>query len=129
MSAADEVLVACQQLLAAIDRQDWETYASLCDSTLTAFEPEAAGHLVTGMDFHHYYFPPKSEPSKRQSNIASPNVRVVGDCAVVAYTRLTQSVDPLGEFHVSASNETRVWHKQGERWKHIHFHRSPCNAG
>lgn len=129
MSAADEVLVACQQLLTSIDRQDWETYAGLCDSTLTAFEPEADGHLVSGMDFHHYYFPAKAEPSNRQSTISSPNVRVVGDCAIVAYVRLTQSVDAQGEFHMRASNETRVWQKQGGRWKHVHFHRSPCRMG
>ncbi len=125
-TAVREVLEACQKLLTAIDRQDWNTYASLCDSTLTAFEPEACGHLVTGMEFHHFYFKLDGGPSTRQSSIASPNVRLVGDCAVVAYTRLTQKLGAQGEVTVVASNETRVWQKQQGQWKHTHFHRSPC---
>ena len=28
----------------------------ICDPHLTAFEPEALGNLVEGMDFHKFYF-------------------------------------------------------------------------
>ncbi|EGV91170.1 Calcium/calmodulin-dependent protein kinase type II delta chain [Cricetulus griseus] len=28
----------------------------ICDPGLTAFEPEALGNLVEGMDFHRFYF-------------------------------------------------------------------------
>lgn len=28
----------------------------ICDPHLTAFEPEAMGNLVEGMDFHKFYF-------------------------------------------------------------------------
>lgn len=28
----------------------------ICDSHLTAFEPESMGNLVEGMDFHKFYF-------------------------------------------------------------------------
>jgi Calcium/calmodulin dependent protein kinase II association domain len=35
---------------------DYEGYTKLCDSELTAFEPEAVGHLVVGLPFHQFYF-------------------------------------------------------------------------
>lgn len=28
----------------------------LCDPNLTSFEPESLGNLITGMDFHKFYF-------------------------------------------------------------------------
>lgn len=31
-------------------------YRKICDPGLTAFEPEALGNLVEGMDFHRFYF-------------------------------------------------------------------------
>lgn len=31
-------------------------YRKICDPHLTAFEPEALGNLVEGMDFHKFYF-------------------------------------------------------------------------
>ena len=40
------------QLLDAIDNGDLETYRELCDPSLTAFEPEALGNLVEGLNFH-----------------------------------------------------------------------------
>ena len=40
-----------EQLLDAIDNGDLETYRKLCDSSLTAFEPEALGNLVEGLGF------------------------------------------------------------------------------
>lgn len=127
MTASEtEVLDASQKLLAAIDRQDWTAYAELCDPTLTCFEPEASGHLVSGMPFHRFYFQPEHfKPSVRQSSISSPHVRILGDCAVVSYVRLTQKIDSAGQDSVVATNETRIWHKQNGRWKHVHFHRSP----
>lgn len=32
------------------------SYRKICDPGLTAFEPEALGNLVEGMDFHRFYF-------------------------------------------------------------------------
>ena len=52
----EHVLELNRRLLVAIADGDWNTYAELCDPTLTAFEPEARGHLVEGMEFHHFYF-------------------------------------------------------------------------
>ena len=44
-SAVQELLAVSRRLLESIDRQDWAAYRELCDSTITAFEPEAVGHL------------------------------------------------------------------------------------
>lgn len=49
----------------------------------------------------------------------------MGDVAVVAYFRLTQVVDADGNPGTRGTEETRVWHRQNGRWKHVHFHRSP----
>lgn len=32
------------------------TFRKICDPHLTAFEPEALGNLVEGIDFHKFYF-------------------------------------------------------------------------
>ena len=37
-------------MLAAVTSKDWDTYSSLCDPSLSCFEPEANGHLVEGLD-------------------------------------------------------------------------------
>jgi calcium/calmodulin-dependent protein kinase (CaM kinase) II len=77
------------------------------------------------MDFHRFYFQSEHFPrSVRQSNISSAHVRIVGDCAIVSYVRLTQKIDAEGRDAVVATDETRVWQRREGRWKHIHFHRS-----
>ncbi len=122
----EELLDLSRRLLDSIDHQDWSTYTELCDPTLTAYEPEAVGHLVTGMDFHQFYFKLESADRPSQSTISSPNVRVMGDVAVVTYVRLTQRGDEDGHSTTSACEETRVWERQNGKWRHIHFHRSRC---
>mgnify|MGYP006096165145 CR=1 FL=1 len=52
MSTEQELLGLSQQLLNSIVSADWPTYESLCDPSLTAFEPEALGHRVEGLAFH-----------------------------------------------------------------------------
>jgi calcium/calmodulin-dependent protein kinase (CaM kinase) II len=44
----------------------------------------------------------------------------------VAYVRLTQKLDAAGNPTTVAIEETRVWHRDGGRWRHVHFHRSPA---
>ena len=56
--------------------------------------------------------------------MCSPNIRVMGDVAVVSYVRLTQKLDADGSPVTSAVEETRVWQRIGGKWKHVHFHRS-----
>jgi ketosteroid isomerase-like protein len=123
-STTSELLTINQQLLDAIARGDWKTYQELCDPTLTAFEPEAQGQLVQGLDFHKFYFDLGAGAGPRHTTMAAPQVRVMGDAAVVNYVRLVQSLDAGGAPRVSRHEETRVWQRQGGRWRHVHFHRS-----
>lgn len=123
--AAALVLEANQKLLDAIAQGDWSTYADLCDSSLTAFEPEALGHLIHGLDFHKFYFQLEGGSRKPVNSIVDPHVRIIGDVAVVAYYRLTQVVDGSGNPGVRGTEETRIWERKNGSWKHVHFHRSP----
>jgi len=120
-----ELLTLSQKLLTSIDSGDWAAYASLCDDSITCFEPEALGHLVAGLPFHKYYFDLPAGKSPKQSTIASPHVRVIGDAAVVTYTRVVQKLDGQGSPVSAAAMETRIWQKTSAGWKHVHFHRSP----
>lgn len=120
-----QLLALNQQLLDAIAEGDWQKYADLCDPRLTAFEPEALGHLVEGLDFHAFYFKRHSGANKPQNTMCAPHVRVLGDVGIVAYFRLTQFVDATGAPGERGTEETRIWHRQNGRWKHVHFHRSP----
>ena len=125
--SVQELLDLNQQLLDAIVGGDWETYAALCDPTISCFEPEAKGNLVEGMDFHQFYFSlGGSEPAVAPVvTMVSPHVRLLGEeAAIVCYIRLNQRVNAAGEPYVSAVEETRVWERVQGEWKHVHFHRS-----
>ncbi|MHB8898821.1 MAG: DUF4440 domain-containing protein [Thermoguttaceae bacterium] len=113
-----------QQLLDSIASGDWKTYSSLCDPTISAFEPDARGHLVEGMDFHRFYFDLGSADGPRNTTMSSPHVRLLDNTAVVAYVRLVQHLDADGHCVTDRCEETRVWQREGERWLHVHFHRS-----
>jgi calcium/calmodulin-dependent protein kinase (CaM kinase) II len=121
----DELLQLTRRLLGSIADRDWATYEELCDPTLTAFEPEARGQLVEGMDFHHFYFNLSGIQRNQQTTLCSPRVRVMGDVAVVAYVRLSQRLNPDGVPATHGYEETRVWQRQHGQWRHVHFHRSP----
>jgi calcium/calmodulin-dependent protein kinase (CaM kinase) II len=124
MSETEELLQLNQRLLDSIANGDWATYAELCDPSLTAFEPEARGQLVAGLPFHQFYFQLGGVTGQHTTTMASPHVRLIGDAAIVAYVRLNQRVDPLGEPVVTSVEETRIWQRQSGRWRHVHFHRS-----
>jgi calcium/calmodulin-dependent protein kinase (CaM kinase) II len=114
------------RLLDAITQSDWSTYTELCAHDLTSFEPEAGGHLVQGMGFHKHYFDMagQSPYAGVTTTISNPNVRLMGDVAVIAYVRLTQRIDGNGTSKTTSTQETRVWQNVGGTWKHVHFHRS-----
>jgi calcium/calmodulin-dependent protein kinase (CaM kinase) II len=121
----EELLQLNQRLLDSIATADWNTYAELCDPSLTAFEPEAQGQLVEGMAFHRFYFNLGGPKGSHNTTMCCPRVRVMGDVAVIAYARLNQRVTPEGQPIVVATDETRIWQRQAGRWRHVHFHRSP----
>ena len=77
-SSGDDVLQLNQLLLDSIAHGDWVTYQSLCDPTLTAFEPEACGALVEGLKFHYFYFDLAEGSQRHQTTMIAPKVRPDG---------------------------------------------------
>ena len=121
--AEQEILELTQRLLDSIAAQDWSTYKSLTDESLTCFEPEALGQLVEGLAFHKFYFDLPSSKAISNTTMASPHVRIMGNVAVVSYVRLIQRINSEGKPQTFAFEETRVWEKK-DSWLHVHFHRS-----
>ena len=133
-SAADEVLELNRRLLTSIASGDWKTYCQLVADDITCFEPEARGHLVAGLPFHEFYFklpapvsdgksPPPAKPVT--TTMVAPSVRLLSaDVALVAYVRLTQTLDDAGKPVTRSSEETRLWQKQAGHWKLVLVHRS-----
>jgi ketosteroid isomerase-like protein len=124
-SLAGEVLKLNQKLLESIANSDWATYEQLCDPELTAYEPEAQGQLIEGLEFHRFYFNLSGVKRQHHTTMCAPHVRVIGDVAIVACVRLNQRVNADGSPRESAVEETRIWQRKNGQWKHIHFHRSP----
>ena len=88
---------------------------------MTAFEPEAIGNLVEGLDFHKFYFDNrkffkkyftwfldlitnviiiiiffsvKNNRHLTNTSILNPHVHLLGDdAAAIAYVRVTQTID------------------------------------
>ena len=120
-----ELLQLNQKLLDSIAEGDWTMYTELCDASLSAFEPEALGHLVEGLEFHQFYFKLSGGHVKPVNSMIDPHVRLIGDAAILAYYRLTQGVDGQGQPFTRGTEETRVWQRKDGKWKHVHFHRSP----
>ncbi|XP_054003422.1 calcium/calmodulin-dependent protein kinase type II alpha chain isoform X14 [Hylaeus anthracinus] len=122
-----EIIKMTEQLIESINTGDFEAYTKICDPHLTAFEPEALGNLVEGMDFHKFYFDNVLGKNCKAVNttILNPHVHLLGeDAACIAYVRLTQYMDKQGVAHTQQSEESRVWHKRDNKWQNVHFHRS-----
>jgi hypothetical protein len=122
-----ELIQLNQKLLESIAQGDWATYQELCDPTLTAIEDESHGQVVAGMAFHRIYFDLGGIRGRNHTTMVAPTVRILGDLgdvAVLSYIRLVQRVGPEGTPVTASSAETRVWQRQGGKWKHVHFHRT-----
>ncbi|XP_018347074.1 PREDICTED: calcium/calmodulin-dependent protein kinase type II alpha chain isoform X4 [Trachymyrmex septentrionalis] len=123
-----EIIKMTEQLIESINTGDFEAYTKICDPHLTAFEPEALGNLVEGMDFHKFYFDNAvlgKNCKAVNTTILNPHVHLLGeDAACIAYVRLTQYMDKQGVAHTQQSEESRVWHKRDNKWQNVHFHRS-----
>uniref|UniRef100_F1KXA6 Calcium/calmodulin-dependent protein kinase type II n=1 Tax=Ascaris suum TaxID=6253 RepID=F1KXA6_ASCSU len=123
-----EIVRVTQQLLDAISCKDYDSYAKLCDPSMTCFEPEALGNLIEGMDFHKFYFDNSAgiRGPKIHTTLLNPNVHLMGDeGACIAYIRLTQFIDRNGEARSRQAQETRVWQKRnGRGWVCVHVHRT-----
>src|SRR5262245_60253631 len=114
----EELLALSARLLASVVQADWATYQELCDPSLTAFEPEALGQLVEGLDFHEFYFKLGSGPGSVNTTMCAPKVRVIGDVAVITYVRLTQRLGAGGAPITAGNAETRIWQRREGKWKH-----------
>jgi hypothetical protein len=124
-STTDELLRLNARLLESINLADWNTYQELCDPSLTAFEPESRGQLIEGLEFHRFYFFSRGgTKGDRNTTMCAPQVRLMGDVAVIAYVRLSQYLGPDGLPYTAATEETRIWQRRHGSWKHVHFHRS-----
>jgi calcium/calmodulin-dependent protein kinase (CaM kinase) II len=125
-----DIIRATEQLLDAISTGDFEQYTKLCDPNLTAFEPEALGNLVEGMEFHRFYFDNCKQSKTHNVTILNPHVYLLGeDAASIAYVKITQYMDKQGVAHTQQAEETRIWHRKEGRWQNVHFHRSSsCNS-
>ncbi|XP_078399081.1 calcium/calmodulin-dependent protein kinase type II subunit delta isoform X7 [Cetorhinus maximus] len=122
-----EIIKVTEQLIEAINNGDFEAYTKICDPGLTAFEPEALGNLVEGMDFHRFYFENALSKNHKPIHtiILNPHVHLIGDdAACIAYIRLTQYIDGGSLPKTMQSEETRVWHRRDGKWQNVHFHRS-----
>jgi len=123
-----EIVRLTEQILDAINTGDFDSYTKLSDPNLTAFEPEALGNLVEGIDFHRFYFDHYTVlKQSKQSNITilNPHIQLLGtDAASIAYIRVTQTIDKQGNAHTQQSEETRIWQRRDGRWLNVHFHRS-----
>ena len=120
----ENILQLNQRLLDAIAAADWATYEELCDPELTAFEPEARGQRVEGLDFHRFYFDLGKLDGARHTTMVDPRVRMLGEnAALVTCIRLVQAETPSGPT-TQRAEETRVWLRRDGHWRHVHFHRS-----
>jgi calcium/calmodulin-dependent protein kinase (CaM kinase) II len=127
MSDSAELLRLNQKLLDSIAQGDWAGYQELCDPRLTAFEPEARGQLVEGLEFHRFHFQLGGAKGHHNTTMCAPHVRLVGDVAVISYVRLNQREAADGSPITAAFAETRIWQRLDGRWRHVHFHRSPAS--
>uniref|UniRef100_A0A4W4FV72 calcium/calmodulin-dependent protein kinase n=1 Tax=Electrophorus electricus TaxID=8005 RepID=A0A4W4FV72_ELEEL len=122
-----EIIKVTEQLIEAISNGDFESYTKMCDPSVTAFEPEALGNLVEGLDFHRFYFENLwSKNSKPvHTTILNPHIHLIGEeAACIAYIRITQYIDTNGMPRTAQSEESRVWHRRDGKWQIVHFHRS-----
>lgn len=122
---SEELLSLTRKLLECLASGDFAGYTELSDPGLTGVEPQTFGQVVEGLDFHRFNgkFMPLDR-SQHNTLMLTPRVRLMGDSAVVSYTRVNQRVTRDGALQLTASIETRVWHKQAAGWRHVHFHRS-----
>ncbi|KAJ3066232.1 hypothetical protein HDU99_003909 [Rhizoclosmatium hyalinum] len=117
-----------KKLLISITSGDWDTYTSLVSDHLTCFEPEAGTHLVTGLDFHQFYFGLGGDASKVTTLVNPIAYYLSADktSALVAYVRLTQFKNKDGVPVTTEMSETRIWGRSSSTsndWKNVHFHR------
>ena len=127
MSESAELIGIVRRMLEAIHAGDLETYTALSSPELTCFETDVAPYRIDGLDFHLRLMDSMRESGSFGKLVGfemlTPHVHLLGDSAVVTYTRLmTYSTESGPVFR--AFNETRVFTRKEGGWRMIHFHRS-----
>lgn len=125
----EEIIKLTELLIEAISNGDFVAYSKLCDPNMTAFEPDALGNLITGMEFHKFYFENVLGKNYKivSTTILNPHVHVFNDdsTACIAYVLIIQYIDRNECAHTRQTEETRIWNKKkGDAWQMVHFHRS-----
>ena len=126
-SETNSILNLTQKLLDSIAVKDWEVYISLVDEKLIAVENESENNFIEGLDFHKFYFDlPRDNNLIIKENIVTPNIKILGDVAIICYKRIRQTFSRIdNNIKSETSTETRIWRNFiNIGWKLIHFHRS-----
>jgi len=110
-------------LLHAVQKADISSYLELVSENVSCFEPETHGHLLKGIGLHRFLVEESEPVEKYHIELVDPAIRINGDMAYVAYTLLLTELHETGET-IQSESVTRIFEKQGNAWKMIHFHRS-----
>lgn len=122
--AEEELIDINRSLLTAISSGDWKTYSELVSADATCIEPETSKQIVSGLEFHKFYFDLPGDPTVKQepknTTMSDIHAKVVGSLGYLTYNRVTQ----VG-LKTSVAQETRCWEKNKEgQWRMTHFHKS-----
>ena len=123
MDSETEIKEMLKKMLHGIRDGELELYKEQVSETLTCFEPETQGHNVDGLDFHLFFMYTSKQTNPYHLEIVDPRIRIYGDTAYAAYT-LIQNVQTSDGYKITRVNETRIFHKEDDNWKMVHFHRS-----
>ena len=121
-----EIYDATVKLNNAIYEGKTDVYYEMTDKKLSCIESETNFQIVLGQDFHKFYMDRLHERNiVIQVSVAQPVIKVKGEMGYIAYIRILQVYNPeTKEFKSITSSETRIWEKQNNSWKMIHFHRT-----
>jgi hypothetical protein len=132
MTAEEQKLLeVVELLLRSIHEGDLQTYRRLCLPDLSCYETDVAPYRIDVLEFHLDLMSAQQASGGfhglTRCDILTPRVQLLGDAAVVTYTRLmTFAAD--GPPRWRAFNETRVFANVEGEWRMAHFHRSEAPA-
>ena len=127
----NEVVSVTQQLMFAMDSNDWNAFALLCDNDMTSYLPEFPGQRLHGLDTHRFTLEHRDKPLAMQSSMQAPHVRIhSSDSACISLTRIMQWKDQgTGGCGSASFSETLLWHRRQSsgNWICSHYHSTKIN--
>lgn len=134
-TAEAEVLALTRQLLEAVYRKDTDFYAAHSAADMTAYEWFIAPERIPGVDFHLHLMNAGGMVGVDENarvDLLNPHVRLLGaagDAALVTFTLLvTFPAENSAKPGFYSDHQTRVFERDGDTWKMVHFHRSPTHV-